>query len=149
MREPTHCRKSRGARAARPDHAADRHRSRPVEVDRHPLAEVAARDCPTRATAQSMQIVDDLIEGYKTIYGKALEGWDRSLADKEIRTIVDSGMDDANKNGRSARKAERATPPAWARPAAPWTPSANSWAWTPRPGEKSKRKKTVSLTWRT
>ena len=56
-------------------------------------------------------MVDELIEGYKTIYGKALEGWNRSLADKEIRTIVDSGMDDAN-NKRSVRTETRAGNPA-------------------------------------
>ena len=58
-----------------------------------------------------MQIIDELIEGYKTIYGKALEGWDRSLADKEIRTVVDSGMDDANKK-RSVRTETRPGNPA-------------------------------------
>ena len=59
------------------------------------------RDCATRAVAETMQMVDELIDGCKTVYGKALEGWDRSQADKEIRTVVDSGLDDSKKIGCS------------------------------------------------
>ena len=69
------------------------------------------RDCPTKAVAQSVEIIDELIDGYKTVYRKALEGWDRSLADKEIRTVVDCPMDDA-KNRRSVRTETRAGNPA-------------------------------------
>ena len=58
-----------------------------------------------------MEIIDELIDGYKTVYRKALEGWDRSQADKEIRTVVDCPMDDA-KNRRSVRTETRAGNPA-------------------------------------
>ena len=69
------------------------------------------RDCPTKAVAQSVEIIDELIDGYKTVYRKALEGWDRSQADKEIRTVIDCPMDDA-KNRRSVRTETRAGNPA-------------------------------------
>ena len=69
------------------------------------------RDCPTKAVAQSVEIIDELIDGYKTVYRKALEGWDRSLADKEIRTVIDCPVDDA-KNRRSVRTETRAGNPA-------------------------------------
>jgi hypothetical protein len=58
-----------------------------------------------------VEIIDELIDGYKTVYRKALEGWDRSLADKEIRTVIDCPMDDA-KNRRSVRTETRAGNPA-------------------------------------
>ena len=69
------------------------------------------RDCATKAVAQSMEIIDELIDGYKTIYGKAMEGWDRSQEDKEIRTVVDSGLDDSKKI-RSLRTETRPGNPA-------------------------------------
>ena len=69
------------------------------------------RDRPTKAVAQSVEIIDELIDGYKTIYRKALEGWDRSQADKEIRTVVEFPGDDA-KNRRSVRTETRAGNPA-------------------------------------
>ena len=69
------------------------------------------RDRPTKAVAQSVQIIDELIERYKNIEREAIAGWKRSLEDKEIRTIVECPGDDA-KNRRTLRTETRAGNPA-------------------------------------
>jgi hypothetical protein len=69
------------------------------------------RDRPTKAVAQSVQIIDELIDRYKNIEREAIEGWKRSLEDKEIRTIVEFPGDDA-KNRRTLRTETRTGNPA-------------------------------------
>ncbi len=59
-------------------------------------------NCATQAAAEAAEMIDNVAARYDEIYRKALKGWDRSQADKEIRTVVESGDDDAKKK-RSVR----------------------------------------------
>jgi len=45
------------------------------------------RNCPTPVVAR--ELIDEVVAGYRTIYRLALEGLDRSRADKVIRTVTD------------------------------------------------------------
>jgi hypothetical protein len=69
------------------------------------------RDCATMAVAETMEIVDEMVDGYRAVYREGMEGWQRSQADKETRTLIDCPADDA-KNRRSVRTETRAGNPA-------------------------------------
>jgi len=72
--------------------------------------EAARQNCPTQSMASKM--IAEVTAGYQTIYRLALEGLDRSRADKEIRTFTDNGDDDSDKK-RSVRTVSQAGNPAW------------------------------------
>ena len=70
------------------------------------------RECAARSVKETMALIDEMTDGYRTLYRKALKNLDRSQADKEIRTVTDSGGDDSNKK-RSVRTETQAGNPAW------------------------------------
>ena len=70
------------------------------------------RECATRSVTETMEMIDNVADCYKRLYRKALRGWDRSLADKEIRIVTDNGDDDAEKK-RTVRTETQAGNPAY------------------------------------
>jgi hypothetical protein len=54
--------------------------------------EEVRRRCAKGAVANAAEIIDTTADRYHAIYRKALKGWDRSLADKTVRTVEETEM---------------------------------------------------------